>query len=173
MSEPFLAEVRIFAFDFPPVHWALCNGALLPIQQATALFSLLGTNYGGDGKTTFALPNLQGVFPLGQSRFNPAPGLSERNVGEFGGARTVNLTLNEIPGHTHGLRGDTTSPAVQSPTNAALGLSTAVKPYHPGPGDTQLAPMQIAGSSFSHNNMPPYLVLNFCIAMTGIFPARP
>jgi microcystin-dependent protein len=171
MADPFVAEIRIFPFNFPPKGWAFCDGQLLPISQNTALFSLCGTFYGGDGKSTFALPNLRGNAPMhtGQGQ-----GLSERFLGETAGAETVTLLQSEIPAHTHVMRaspdpGDNTVPG----PGVALAGSIGGAIYGPTPNATAafqaVAP---AGASLPHNNMQPYLTLNFCIALQGVFPPR-
>jgi microcystin-dependent protein len=175
VSDQFVAEIRIFGFNFPPTGWAFCNGQLLPISQNTALFSLLGTTYGGDGKSTFALPNMQGNAPMhaGQGQ-----GLSLRDLGEIGGEESVTLLESEMPAHTHSLM---SFPLVAAASLAAptqtLGRSGGGSAYKMTAFGTtaQLAPQAIApsGSSLPHNNMMPYLTLNFCIALQGIFPSRP
>lgn len=174
MSSPFVAEIRIFGFNFAPKGWAFCQGQLMPISQNTALFSLLGTTYGGDGKSTFALPDLQGCAPINQGQ---GPGLSDRFLGEQGGSETVTLLQSEIPVHTHTMQGgfaqaDLTGPTALSvftrstPGNAYMTNSTQnLVQMHP-----QM--LSVMGSSFPHNNMQPYLTLNFCIALQGIFPPR-
>ena len=173
MSDPFVAEIRIFAFNFAPKGWAFCDGQLLPISQNTALFSLLGTTYGGDGKSTFALPDMQGNAPMhpGQGQ-----GLSERFLGEMGGAETVTLLLSEIPVHTHQLQANdfTGDKTVPSPTTS-LAESSGGSLYVTGsPALSLMAPQAAppAGGGLPHNNMQPYLTLNFCIAMQGVFPPR-
>ncbi|MBL0141436.1 MAG: phage tail protein [Betaproteobacteria bacterium] len=168
MSDQFVAEIRILACNFPPKGWAFCNGQLIPISQNTALFSLVGTFYGGDGKTTFALPDLQGRFPMHPHQ---GPGLTDRVLGETGGQEGVALLSSEMPQHTHTLMGGTGTPQ-QSPSGNVPGQSPA-KSYHPGPATaSNFDLLQPAGGGAPHNNMPPYLVLNFCIAQQGIFPAR-
>jgi microcystin-dependent protein len=169
MADPFLAEIRIVGFNFAPVGWAFCTGQLLPIAQNTALFSLLGTNYGGNGVNNFALPNLQDRFPM---HWNDGPGLTPRFIGETGGTQNVTLLQSEMPSHGHGISGGVGT-AVADPSNAALGPSPA-RPYAPGAGNATLAPTAagFAGSSLPHNNMPPLLSMNFVIAMQGIFPSR-
>jgi microcystin-dependent protein len=179
MSNPFVAEIRMFGFNFAPRGWARCDGQLLPISQNTALFSLVGTFYGGDGKSTFALPNLQGSAPMHWDGFQgQGPGVSSHSVGELGGSSTVTLIQSEMPVHTHALN---TTPvaslvAVPGPT-VALGRSRGLNAYQSN--STQnlatLSPNAIstAGGSQPHNNLQPYLVLNFCIALQGIFPPRP
>ena len=173
MSNQFVAEIRIFAGNFAPTGWALCNGQLMPISQNTALFSLLGTTYGGDGKSTFALPNLQGSAPLQQGQ---GPGLTLRVLGEIGGEQNVTLLQTEMPAHAHGAQG-VTSGGLPSPTNNAWGsgqkgfgsLYTAS-----GASNVQMSPfaMSITGGNLPHNNMPPYLCLTFIIALQGVFPPR-
>jgi microcystin-dependent protein len=173
MADQFLAEIRIVGFNFAPTGWALCNGQLMPIQQNTALFSLLGTYYGGDGRTTYALPDLQGRFPMHPSQ---GPGLSDHFLGEYSGSSTVTLLPFELPAHSHTMRAEngTAATRVQSPAGASLAPSAA-KAFHPGLPDTQLAldAVSAAGGGLPHNNLSPYLALNFCIALQGEFPARP
>lgn len=175
MSDPFVAEIRIVGFNFPPKGWALCNGQLIPISQNTALFSLLGTTYGGDGKSTFALPDLQGRAPLHPGQ---GPGLSDRVLGEQGGSQAVSLLSSEVPAHTHAAGASSQPGGSNSPQagiwakTEALGAEQAhyapAAPTEPMSGDA-ISP---SGGGQPHNNMPPYLVLNFCIAMQGIFPPR-
>ncbi|MBM0126530.1 phage tail protein [Pimelobacter simplex] len=172
MADPFVAEIRIFPFNFAPTGWAFCDGQLMPISQNTALFSLLGTMYGGDGKSTFALPNLQGAAPLGQGQ---GPGLTERFVGEASGTRTVTLLESEIPAHTHTLRADTADLADTSTPNpnASFALSSGGTLYQASSnGHLAFSALSVAGGSLPHNNMQPYLTFNFCIALQGVFPAR-
>jgi microcystin-dependent protein len=172
MADPFVAEIRIFPFNFAPTGWAWCNGQILPISQNTALFSLLGTTYGGDGKSTFALPNLQGRVPLHPGQ---GPGLSDRELGEMNGASTVTLLNSEIPVHTHGMRAEASDPAdvkIVNP-NASFGVSQEAQIYQTTP-DVQLAPEALtpAGGDLPHNNLQPYLTLYFNIALQGVFPPR-
>jgi microcystin-dependent protein len=172
MSDPFVAEIRIAGFNFAPKGWAQCDGQLLPISQNTALFSLLGTFYGGDGKSTFALPNLQGSVPVGQGQ---GPGLSERFLGEEGGEPFVTLLQSEIPFHNHTLTRSTQGALARQPGGQNFALATGIGLYGPNTGQTTtLAPQaaSIAGGSLPHNNMMPFLTLNFIIAMQGIFPPR-
>jgi microcystin-dependent protein len=174
MADPFVAEIRIFPFNFPPRGWAFCDGQLLPISQNTALFSLLGTFYGGDGKSTFALPNLQGAAPLAQGQ---GPGLSERFLGEASGSETVTLIQSEVPVHTHTLRADTADLADTSTPNpnASFALSSGGTLYQSAPTGTDalaFSALSVVGGSLPHNNMQPYLTLNFCIALQGVFPPR-
>jgi microcystin-dependent protein len=178
MSAPFVAEVTMFAFNFPPKGWALCEGQLLPISQNTALFSLLGTNYGGDGKSTFGLPNIQGIAVLGQGQ---SPGTSQYFVGETTGTQTETLLTSEMPSHNHGFIAQTvqgTSTAAngnqlaQAFTGAKTASFTGDYLTKNAVNTGMLPALSLAGSSFPHNNMQPYLTLNFCIAMQGVFPPR-
>ncbi|MCR1782294.1 tail fiber protein [Nocardioides carbamazepini] len=174
MADPFVAEIRIFPFNFAPRGWAWCDGQLLPLSQNTALFSLLGTTYGGDGKSNFALPDLQGRAPMHPGQ---GPGLSLHDLGETGGSETVTLLESEIPSHTHALQanldgiGDTSVPSEE----AALTASSGGALYRAGPptghhlGPEALSP---AGGDQAHNNMQPYLTFYFCIALQGVFPPR-
>lgn len=176
MSDQFVAEIRIFPFNFPPTGWAFCDGQLMPISQNTALFSLLGTTYGGDGKSTFALPDMQGNAPMqpGQGQ-----GLSLRDLGEMSGVESITLLVSEIPFHTHTLsanafQGDKSVPG----PNEVLAESQGGNFYVTGASNPALSLMAVqslppAGGGLPHNNMQPYLTLNFCIALQGIFPQRP
>jgi microcystin-dependent protein len=171
MSEPFVAEIRIFPYNFAPSGWALCNGQLLPISQNTALFSLLGTTYGGDGKSTFALPDLQGCVPLQPGQ---GPGLSLRDLGETGGSDTVTLTAAEMPQHAHAVLAR--NELADSPAPGGMALARASGAYQTDAAqnlvpmaDAALAP---SGGGAPHNNRQPYLAFNFCIALQGIFPPR-
>ena len=172
MSSPFVAEIRIFGFNFAPTGWAQCNGQLLPLSQNTALFSLLGTFYGGDGKSTFALPDLQGNAPVHQGQ---GQGLSEYFIGQQGGSQFVTLLESEMPFHTHQWWANNAPATLNAPdTGRALARSsggTAFKVINP----TQQFAFQdvsITGGSLPHNNMQLYLVLNYCIALQGVFPPR-
>lgn len=169
MSEPFIAEVRIFAGNFAPRGWALCNGQLLPIAQNTALFSLVGTTYGGDGRSTFGLPNLQGRAAMHPGN---GPGLTPRRLGETGGSATVTLTADQIPAHNHALHGYGNA-AAANPTNTR-GLGNAPMYHAPAPNQGALAGQAIgaSGGGQPHNNRQPYLGLNFIIALQGIYPSR-
>jgi microcystin-dependent protein len=175
MASPFLAEIRIVGFNFAPNGWALCNGQLIPISQNTALFSLLGTFYGGDGKSTFALPNFQGRAPMHQGQ---GQGLSDRVIGEQSGSQFVTLLTSEIPFHSHFAQCSNTAGSVPTPVNNTWGSIPGRTPplvYAAGSSNTQMGfqALGIAGSSQPHNNMQSYLTLNFVIAMQGVFPARP
>jgi len=164
VATPFLSEIRIMAFNFPPKGWALCNGQLLPINQNQALFSLLGTTYGGDGRTNFALPNLQGRVPLHRG--------SGYVQGQAGGEQSHTLVVGEEPIHTHSVLGTIT--AGDSPIPGGNYLGAANNLYAPLANPTTLHPSTIgnAGSSAPHENMQPYLVLSFCIALQGVFPTQ-
>jgi len=174
MSSPFVAEIRMFGCNFAPTGWALCDGQLLPISQNTALFSLLGTFYGGDGKSTFALPNLQDSTPLGQGQ---GAGLSDYFLGQSGGSSTVTLLQSEMPVHSHLVRSYDVDPAdnrIPGP-NMSLGTPGTGFVYNATSSGLQtMAPQAIgiAGNSFPHNNLMPYLAVVFCIAMQGVFPPR-
>ena len=181
MSDQFLAEIRIFPFNFPPTGWAFCNGQIMPISQNTALFALLGTTYGGDGKSTFALPDMQSNVPMqpGQGQ-----GLSLRDLGEMSGVESITLLVSEIPLHTHNAQVslvDATSNQAQgnvigkSRWDDGQGTTGQISTFSAQPVTTQLAPtaLAIGGGGLPHNNMQPYLTLNFCIALQGIFPQRP
>jgi microcystin-dependent protein len=174
MSDPFVAEIRIFTGNFAPRGWAQCNGQLMAISQNTALFSLLGTTYGGDGKSTFALPNLQGSAPMQQGQ---GPGLSLRDLGELGGQTNVTLLQTEMPAHAHVVQAATGGGGSSDPTNnawasGAKGLGDLYSPS--GNNNVQMSPqaVSISGGSLPHNNMMPYLGLMFIIALQGVFPAR-
>jgi microcystin-dependent protein len=174
MADPFVAEIRIFPFNFPPKGWAFCDGQLMPISQNTALFALLGTTYGGDGKSTFALPGLQGSAAMHPGQ---GSGLSLRSLGEIGGAETITLLVSEMPIHTHSAMVSTEISDVQIPTaDVAYGRSGGGSAYtNNNAGLVTMAPQALApaGSSLPHNNMQPYLTLSFCIALQGVFPPRP
>lgn len=171
MSEPFLGEIRIFSGNFAPSGWALCNGQLMPIAQATALFSLLGTSYGGDGRTNFALPNLQGSVPMHQGQ---GPGLSQRQLGETGGEASVTLNMNQMPAHAHVLNSSASpSTGVPSSTVALSSVSGGAFVYRIPVNTTLMAQsVSFVGASGAHNNLQPYLGLTFIIALQGIFPPR-
>jgi len=176
MSDPFVAEIRVVGFNFAPTGWAQCNGQLLPISQNTALFALLGTVYGGDGKSTFALPNMQGSAPMhpGQGQ-----GLSLRDLGEMGGSQSVTLINSEMPFHTHTMLSSGSPASTNIPINApVIARSAGGNAYDTPPLDPTTAQMSfqtltIAGGSLPHNNLMPFLTMNYIIAMQGVFPARP
>lgn len=175
MADPFVAEIRIFPFNFAPQGWAFCNGQLLPLSQNTALFSLLGTTYGGNGQSNFALPNLQGSAAMFHGQ---GPGLSLRDIGEQSGSSTVTLLLTQMPAHTHTANGKTTG-GTASPTNMVWGTSNAGKvaanfyaPAAPAPVNMNVAALANAGGNLPHNNLMPYNTLNFNIALQGVYPPR-
>jgi len=181
VTAPFIGELRIFGFNFPPRGWAFAQGQLLPIAQNTALFSILGTTYGGNGQSNFALPNMSGYAPMSQGQ---GPGLSPYVLGETSGETAVTLTTQEMPAHNHGLNAAAPQPAnpaqvVGTPANNAF-MSTSgpnfaytAPPINPGTF-VNMAPTAITqtGGGQPHNNRQPYLVLNFCVAMQGVFPPR-
>lgn len=172
MSDPFLGEIRIFAGNFAPRAWAFCSGQLLPISQNTALFSLLGTNYGGNGKTTFGLPNLSDRVPM---FWGNGPGLSNRFIGETGGSSAVTLLSSEIPQHNHLFSGSSAAGSQSSPGAANFGSGGRGRP----PAYTNTATLVTmggttapTGGSQPHNNMQPFLTLSFIIALQGVYPPR-
>jgi microcystin-dependent protein len=173
MASPFVAEIRMFAGNFAPTGWALCNGQILPISQNTALFSLLGTTYGGNGQSTFALPDLQGCVPLHPGQGN---GLSLYDLGQQSGSETVTLLQSEMPAHNHPVvvRPTGNIPAIGvAPGN--VGARSNSRPYNSDAPNTTMDPstgLLITGSSFPHNNMQPYLTVTFIIALQGVFPPR-
>ncbi len=168
----FVAEIRIFAGNFPPNGWAFCNGQLLPISQNTALFSLLLTTYGGDGQSSFALPDLRGRVPIQPGQ---GPGLSDRQRGEMGGEENHVLAITEMPQHTHTIPASSSNGSASSPQAAVLARTpSAIPQYAPTP-DTNMASdgFSETGGDQPHNNMQPYLTLNYIIALQGIYPSRP
>lgn len=172
MSDPFIGEVRIFGCNFAPRGWATCDGQFMPISQNTALFSLIGTYYGGDGRSTFALPDLRNRFALGPGQ---GPGLTQRDVGEAGGDAAVMLQASEMPAHGHGLMA-ALSPTTRNPTGAAMAPSATGAPaYRAASAPVPMSPLALAaaGASLPHENRQPSLSVNFCIALQGIFPPRP
>jgi microcystin-dependent protein len=174
MADPFVAEIRIVPFNFPPKGWAFCDGQLLPISQNTALFSLLGTYYGGDGKNNFALPDLRGRSPMQPGQ---GPGLSLRDLGEQGGQAAVTLLASEMPAHTHALQASPTAPEENghgTPSPEKLLAPSTAAVYGP-PGDAvalAAEAISVAGGGQPHQNRQPFLTLNFVIALQGIFPPR-
>jgi microcystin-dependent protein len=165
LPSPYISEIRVFTFNFAPKGWAFCNGQLLPINQNQALFSLLGTTYGGDGRVNFGLPNLQGRVPMHQGN-----GLS---LGERAGEMAHTLTMTEVPAHNHVVNGSSQTATVTAPAGDYLATSPG-NVYAPPAGNTTLMPAtaRTVGGSQAHDNMSPYLVLNFCIALEGIFPSQ-
>jgi microcystin-dependent protein len=174
VADPFVAEIRIFPFNFQPKGWAWCDGQLMPLSQNTALFSLLGTFYGGNGKSNFALPDLQGASPMNQGQ---GQGLADYFLGQTGGEETHTLIESEMPAHSHGLMAANFPADVQAPDSTkALARSTGGNAYQNNTS-SNLVPMNggalpPAGSSLPHNNLMPYLTLYFCIALQGVYPAR-
>jgi microcystin-dependent protein len=182
MADPFLGEIKMLGFNFEIRGWAFCNGQLLSISQNTALFALLGTIYGGNGQTTFALPNLQGRLPM---HFGNGAGLTPRTIGEAGGQENVTLTAAQLPAHTHPFTGTGTPPCqsgpggFDSPATRVPAISANTENYAAAPGNAVMAPMTVSGTTGAPTgggqpapNMPPFLCLNFQIALQGIFPSR-
>jgi len=171
MSDPFVAEIRMLPWNFAPKGWAMCNGRLMPISQNTALFSLLGTNYGGDGRSTFALPDLSSRAPMHPGQ---GPGLSMHYLGDQGGEASVTLTPAQIPVHTHKLSASNVAATASTPGVSVLQGNSGSVPVYSNTAGTPVARAQLApsGNNQPHNNMPPYLTLNFCIALQGVYPIR-
>jgi microcystin-dependent protein len=168
MADPFVAEIRIYPFTFAPSGWAFCDGQVMPISQNTALFSLLGTTYGGNGQTNFALPDLRGRAPLHPGQ---GPGLTLYDLGESGGQETVTLLESEIPAHSHALRGSNT--LADKPAPGGNALASFRGGYQSATGNLVAmspAALAVTGGGQPHNNMMPYLALSFCIALQGVFP---
>jgi microcystin-dependent protein len=171
MSEPFLAEVRIVGFNFAPRGWAFCDGQILPINQNQSLYSLLGTTYGGDGRTTFALPDLRGRVPIHVGRSNGGP---VHTLGQKSGEETHTLSVSEMPQHTHEARASATDGNTVNTTGSILARTTQGI-YEQGAGnlvETRAGTITNVGGSQAHNNMQPYLAVDFCIALRGLFPSR-
>ena len=172
MADPFVAEIRIFPFNFAPKGWAWCDGQLMPLSQNTALFSLLGTTYGGNGKSNFALPDLQGRAPMHPG---DGPGLSRHVLGEAGGSETVTLLESEIPAHTHGVNASAGPANLQSPApDRVVGRANSAVFRDTPDNLVAMAPQSLApaGGDLPHNNMQPYLTFYFNIALQGVFPPR-
>lgn len=173
MSEPFIAEIRIFAGNFAPRGWAFCNGQLLPISQNTALFSLIGTTYGGDGRTTTALPNLEGRAPMHPGR---GPGLTDRRLGQKSGSETITLTEAQMPSHNHAIGSTTSRGSVATPEGNTFNRSIGDTAYQSNTtaGLTAMDNRMVGhtGGSQAHDNMQPFLTMNFIIALVGLFPSR-
>ena len=170
-GDPFIGEIRMFGGNFAPRGWALCNGQLLPIAQNQALFSILGTTYGGDGRTTFGLPDLRGRVAISSG---DGPGLSNRPLGSKGGSESETLSVNQIPSHSHSLNASGEKATERSPAGNYLSEAWPGTPYRPGPSGSQLNSGSIGntGGTQSHNNMPPYTTVNYIIALVGVFPSR-
>jgi microcystin-dependent protein len=166
MADPFLSEIKIMSFNFPPKGWAFCNGQFLPINQNQALFSLLGTTYGGNGQTTFALPDLRGRAPIHMG--------SGHTLGESAGAAAVTVNIQQMPTHTHVLNGTSSNGNAQIPVGNLFAVTPNQMYHGPDNAGVALAPETVGniGGSQPHTNMQPYLTLNFCIALQGIFPSR-
>ncbi|WP_415922250.1 phage tail protein [Tateyamaria sp. SN6-1] len=171
MSEPFVGEIRMFAGNFAPRGWAFCDGQLLAVSQNDALFSLLGTVYGGDGRTTFGLPEMRGRIPLHQGS---GPGLTPRRLGSKGGEENVTLTTNQLPSHSHDFRGNTADATSLSPQGNVVAKGVGVNFYRDEGQSVNMASDMVvpAGGSRSHTNLMPTLCVNFIIALFGIYPSR-
>ena len=171
MSEPFVGEIRMFAGNFAPRGWAFCDGQLLAVSQNDALFSLLGTIYGGDGRTTFGLPDIRGRLPV---HAGSGPGLSQRRLGAKGGAESVTLTVNQLPSHTHDYNASTAAGAQSSPNNNVVSGRPGDATYTEDTATSAMANNAISsvGGSRSHSNLMPYLCINYIIALFGIYPSR-
>jgi microcystin-dependent protein len=175
MADPFIGEIRMFGGNFAPTGWALCNGQLLPISQNTALFSILGTTFGGNGQTTFGLPDLRGRVPM---NFGQGPGLTPRNLGENGGSETVTLLVTQMPAHTHQANASSANATAPSPQGGVwaqeLDSQGGTGTGYTGTPNTTMSPQAIgtAGGGQPHQNLQPYLCVNFIIALNGIFPSR-
>lgn len=173
MADPFVAEIRIFGFNFAPLTWAFCDGQIMPIAQNTALFSLVGTYYGGDGKVTFGLPNLQSRAVLAPGQ---GPGLSSYSIGETGGVSSVTLINTQLPSHTHAMQAHAGDPAdLNAPSpNRSIARSSGGSAYGPAASLVAMSPQSasVVGGNGPHNNMQPYLSLNYCIALQGVYPPR-
>jgi microcystin-dependent protein len=168
MSEPFIGQITLFAGDFAPRGWAFCNGQLLPIAQNTALFSILGTTYGGNGQTTFALPDLRGRVPVHPGQ---GPGLTDRQLGQNGGDEQVALQVDEIPAHAHRVNASTNARNSTSPQERVL--ATGANIYNSSPNTRMSGNMlRTTGGNQGHRNMQPWLGVNYIIALEGIFPSR-
>jgi microcystin-dependent protein len=172
MSDPFLGEIRLFPYDFAPLGWALCDGSVLSIAENTALFSLLGTTYGGDGRSTFALPDLRGRVAVSSGH---GPGLSDHQLGQLGGDETVTLTTGSLPAHSHDVAANSSRGAHASPKGKVPGHASSGTVYADATDGAKMKSHTIAptGGGQPHDNLQPYLALSYCIAMEGIFPSRP
>lgn len=170
MINPFLGTVNLFAGNFAPRGWAIASGQILPIAQNTALFALLGTTYGGNGQTTFALPDLRGRAPI---HFGQGPGLPNIDIGEVSGTETVSLIASEMPSHNHTMNVSSAKGNTVNPNNNYLAATPAFIQYSSGPANTTTAAItNFSGNGQPHNNMQPYIVMNYCVALEGLFPSR-
>lgn len=169
MATPFLGQIAIYAFNFPPRLWAFCNGQILQIAQNTALFSLLGTTYGGNGQTTFALPDLRGRVPL---HWGGGPGLRNYSLGEQSGTPSVTLTSAQMPAHNHAVSASTNAPSQGALGNAAWATAANVPYASAATGNMAAGALANAGGSQAHDNMAPSLVANYCVALSGVYPSR-
>jgi microcystin-dependent protein len=173
MSEPFVGEIRMFAGNFAPRGWAFCDGQLLAVSQNDALFSLLGTIYGGDGRTTFGLPDLRGRIPI---HAGTGPGLSPRQLGSKGGTEKETITVNQLPSHSHTIRATGDTATTPNPSGNLLARTASLNPYTDQPlvgtNDLNAATISNVGGSQSHSNTMPFLCINFIIALFGIYPSR-
>jgi len=171
MSEPFVGEIRMFAGNFAPRGWAFCDGQLLAVSQNDALFSLLGTIYGGDGRTTYGLPDLRGRIPI---HAGSGPGLSPRRLGAKAGEEKVTLTVNQLPSHTHPMQAATAAGTQSNPSGEYLAASPSIRMYRPGTPNAAMNSGSISqlGGSRSHSNLMPFLCIQFIIALFGIYPSR-
>lgn len=172
MADPFIGEIKLVPYNFAPRNWAFCQGQILSIAQNTALFSLLGTTYGGNGQTTFALPNLQGRVPISEGQ---GPGLSSYDQGQTGGEDRITLTINQLPAHNHGIRVSSSAATSVDPlaTYPAVATGSVGNAYGSSESGTMHPnELQSVGGNQPHSNMQPYLVLNYIIALQGVFPPR-
>jgi microcystin-dependent protein len=170
--DPFLGEIQMFAGNYAPTGWALCDGQLLSIAQNTALFSLLGTTYGGNGTTTFALPDLRGRVPIQPGQ---GPGLTQRDLGEVGGTETLTLNANQIPAHTHTAGASTANGVADGPSGRVPARMPGAIPQYAAAGNADMAAAAVgnSGGGQPHNNMQPYLTITYIIALQGVYPQRP
>ena len=171
MSDPFIGEIRMFAGTFAPVGWALCDGGLLAVNQNDALFSLIGSTYGGDGETTFAVPDLRGRIPI---HYGSGPGLTQRNLGAKAGTENETVTVSELASHTHDNSVSPTAGTQNTPDGAYLGSSPNVRIFSPIPPSAPMGSDAITsvGGGLAHTNVMPFLCVNFIIALVGIFPSQ-
>ena len=172
MGQPYVGEIRMFAGNFAPAGWAFCAGQLLPISENETLFQLIGTTYGGDGQSTFALPDLRGRIPIHQGQ---GPGLSSHTIAESSGVENVTLTVNQMPAHPHAFMGTASNASVANPANAVVAAPSTIDLFRPATAPTaNLAAnaLEMAGGSQPHDNLQPYLCVSFIISFFGIFPSQ-